>query len=295
MGLHDQRDDRPLRPAAPVHQHRQPLEVLAHLGEPAEEPERPAVDQDVLQRRHHVGAMAVAHGLDVRALVRVERGRDREPARVVGRADPVRHRAEQRLGVGPREVPEPVRQAGQRAGVLHGVQQALCAERAGGEHDLPGGERPAAAELPARAVGADLVTAVHRLAPWPHDVGGGQRVHHGARPLRQVEVVLDQRVLGAVPAARHALAALDAARPLRPGPAEERVGGPAARRRRLRAAGAEVDAHPGGPEGVTHPHVVRDGPDDVVRGRVPVVLDDTEHALRLVVVRRELALPVGDA
>src|SRR5690606_8011754 len=48
----------------------------------------------------------------------------------------------------------------------------------------------------------------------------GQRMHHGAQLLGQVEVVLDQRVLGAVPAAGHALAAVDAAGPLRSDAAE---------------------------------------------------------------------------
>jgi hypothetical protein len=212
-------------------------------------------------------------------------------AGVVRGADLVRQRAEQRLRVGAREVPELLRQPRQRAGVLHGVQQALCAECAGAEHDVPRGERPPVGPLPAGAMRPDLVATVRQGAD-----GGGrsERVHLGARTLREVQVVLDQGVLGAVAAAGHALAALAAARAFRSGTPEERVRRAPSGRGRLGATGPEVHADTGRAERMAHTHVLRDLADDLV-GRGPAVVPDhAEHALRLVVVRCELGLPVGD-
>ena len=73
----------------------------------------------------------------------------------------------------------------------------------------------------AGANGVDRVATVLQRAHVRH---GRQRVHRGAAALGQGEVVGGQRVLRAVPAAGHALAALDAAGALGAGAAEERVG-----------------------------------------------------------------------
>ena len=109
--------------------------------------------------------------------------------------------------------------------------------------------------------------------------------------LREVEVVLHQGVLGVVAAAGHALAAVAAGAAVGPGAAEVRVGHRVAR---LLARPAEEDAHGGVPEGVTDPHLDRDLLHHLVGRGVHGVLDDAEHPLGLVVVRRQLGLPVGD-
>ena len=99
------------------------------------------VGEHGLQQRHHVAALAVAHRLDVGVLVGVERRGDRDALAVVD-GGVGGDGAQDRLGVGAREVAEPVGELGQVALVLHPVQQPLGAERGGGEHDLVGGEHP---------------------------------------------------------------------------------------------------------------------------------------------------------
>ena len=116
------------------------------------------------------------------------------------------------------------RQVRQRAVGAHRVQQLRGAERAGGEHDLVGGERvrPGAGVVRVRRSG--------RSRPRTRRGGGAPVVtvvsaqHLGAGPLGEVQVVLHQRVLRVVPAAGHALAAVDAGVARRADAAEVRVG-----------------------------------------------------------------------
>ena len=170
--------------------------------------------------------------------------------------------------------------------VAHPVQQLLRADRTRRQHDVGGDERASTLAHPrAGAFGRDLVTAVRPRADRRHR---GEGEDPRAAPLRQVQVVLQECVLGSVAAAGHAFAALGAAGALRADPAEVRIGG---RDPRL----AEVDADGSRDECLTDAHLVRDGPHHLVgRGRRRVT-DDAEHASGLVVVGRQLGAPVGDA
>ena len=112
-------------------------------------------------------------------------------------------------------------------------------------------------------------------------------MYRGTGAFGEAEIVLHQRVLGAVPAAHHAVTTFDAAGALGPGTAEERVGNGF-------SGFAEKHADRCLDEGVTHPHVLGDRLDDLVgRGHVRVA-HHTEHALGLLVVGRQLVFPVGD-
>ncbi len=133
------------------------------------------------------------------------------------------------------------------------------------------------------------VVATVRAGRDPGD--GGQRQHLRPALLGEVEVVLHEGVLGVVLAAHHAVAARDAGVAVRSDPAEEGVG------HLLAARGlglTEEDADRCRVEGVAHPELVGDLLHHVVRRRAQWVLDHAQHPLRLVVVRRQLGLPVGD-
>ena len=199
-----------------------------------------AVGEHGLHHRHRVEALAVAARLDVGVLVGVEARGDRHAVGVVGLVRAGRDRAEDRLGVGAREVAEPLGEAGQVALVLHPVQQLLGAEGRRGEDDVLGGDHAGArgrGALGLRVLDVDVVAAVGARGD-PGD--GGQRQHLRAALLGEVEVVLDQGVLGVVAAARHALAAVEAGVAGRALTAEERVrdllarAGPRGRRRTRR-------------------------------------------------------------
>ncbi len=119
----------------------------------------------------------------------------------------------------------------------------------------------------------------------------GHRVDDRAARLGEVQVVLGQRVLGVVAAAGHALAAVPAGAARRAGTTEVRV-------RDLVAVGlagaAEEHADRGRVPRVADPHVVGDLLHHLVGRGHDRVVDDAEHPLRLVVVRRQLLAPVGD-
>ena len=119
-----------------------------------------------------------------------------------------------------------------------------------------------------------------------------QRQHLGAVLLGEVQVVLDQGVLGVVAAAGHALAAVAARVAIGALAAEVRVrydrrtALPRARRRRRRPASAgRSPPRPSASATCAHHLVGR---------RVQRVGRDAEHPLGLVVVRRQLGAPVGD-
>src|SRR5699024_7056513 len=165
---------------------------------------------------------------------------------------------------------------------------------AGGHHDGPGGHGagPLAPGGPGPgALEGHLPRAVTALTQSAH---GGPVHHAGARPLGEPQVVLHQRVLGAVPATGHALAALDARGPVRPHPAEVRVRHGLARLPLAAGLLPEVHADRGVDERVRRPHVLGDGADHLVRVGVRGVGDHTEHPAPLVVERGELGVPVRD-
>ncbi len=192
-------------------------------------------------------------------------------------------RAENRLRVRAAQLAQARGDVREAAPVAQTVEQALGAERPGREDDLLGGEGSFLhAAGPARA---DHVAAA---GPRPDVMDGGQRMDGRARPLGQVQIVLDQGVLGVVPAARHAGPAQRAGPPSGTGPAEERV----------RRCGAgfvpEQDPHRRTSIGVPDPELLGDGSQRPVGVRLDRVHGHAEHASGLVVVRREGRLPVRD-
>ena len=105
--------------------------------------------------------------------------------------------------------------------------------------------------------------------------------------LGEVQVVLHQRVLRAVAAADHALTAPDASGPVRSVAAEERIGYGL-------ALLAEEHADAGLGVRFAEPVLLGILLQQQISGRVLAVGGDSEHPLGLVVVRRELALPVDE-
>ena len=249
---------------------------------------RAVADQDGVERADRVGRVAVDHGLDMGLRVGVDRAGDRDAAHDVGRAGRQRD-GEDRLRVGAHQLAEAVGDARQRAREPGRCEQAVGAERAGGHDHAAGGERAAAPAQPcAGMLGRHLVAA--------GAVGGAERLdvdHHalgqhlGAGALGQPQVVLDERVLGAVRAAHHAAPAAHAARAVRPGAVEVRIGN------RLPRARAEEHAHARLGIGVLDADLARVLAQQVIGVIVLVVGDDAEHPLGLVVVRSEVGLPVG--
>ena len=294
-GLHDQGDDRALRPVLHVIE----VDRLPALGPQLAAPglesvfAHDLVRQHGLHECHRVGALAVADGLDVGVLIGMERGGDRDALGVV-HGQVGSQRPENGLGVGACQDTEPVRDVGQVALALELVEELLRAEGRSREDDLIGRERAHGCpprHLRLRPARLDGVAA---LSARSHPRDGGQRVHDGAVGLSKVEVVLHQRVLRVVPAPRHALTAPDARGTLRAGAPEVGVGMLAAT-----LVGPVVDVaeeHPdrSGVEGVRNPHLLCDLLHHLVRWRVPRRLDHAQHPLRLVVVGLELGLPVGD-
>lgn len=205
-------------------------------------------------------------------------------------------RAHQRLRVGAGQLAQPRGEVGQLSARLHAVQQRLRAVRTGGDDDPAGLEHPPFAPAPlVRGQGGDGVPAP-RVVGDGHD--GRHRVHDRARLLGQVEIVLVEGVLRAVPAAGHALAALGAGLAGGSGAAEVGVrhlaAGPGLRRAVRVLPVAEEDAHRRHVEGVADAHPLGGRLEmDVGRGHGRVE-PHAEHPSGLVVVRLQLPLPVGD-
>ena len=138
------------------------------------------------------------------------------------------------------------------------MQQLLGAHRSCGQHDLGGDEAsPALVHPRAGAFGRDLVATV---GPRPDAGDGRERVHLGASSLGEVQVVLEQRVLGAMATAGHAFAALDTALAGWAGTAEERVG-------ELNPGFAEEHANRRGNKRCGDSHFFGDSPHDLVGRR----------------------------
>ncbi len=113
-------------------------------------------------------------------------------------------------------------------------------------------------------------------------------MHLGSRLLGEVEVVLDQGVLGVVAATGHAGAAVDAGLAGGAGPTEERV-------LDLRTGlGAEQHAHVCWVEGVADSVLTGKRLHDVIGWRVTLIGRHAQHLLGLCVVGCELGLPVRD-
>ena len=126
-----------------------------------------------------------------------------------------------------------------------------------------------------------LLTGV--MHPDRRDLRFGQNGH--AQPLRQVEVVPVQGVLGAHPASRHAGAAEGAPRAPGPAPLEVRI-------LHRHPGFAEEDAHPGGFQRLAQPHVSTHLLEDLVRPGPPGIGRGAQHPARCGVVGLELRLPV---
>lgn len=205
-------------------------------------------------------------------------------------------RADQGLGVGPGQLAQPAGNVRESAARLHAVQQGLRAVRTGGEDDPAGLEGPALAlAFLVRGERRDGVAAL-RVVRDRHD--GRHRVDDRARLLGEVEVVLVEGVLRAVPAARHALAALGARLAGRPRPAEVRVVDLLSGARLRGPVGVlavtEEDTDRCHVEGVAHAHPLGGCLEVDVRRGHGRVEPYAEHPLGLVVVRLQLLLPVGD-
>ena len=237
--LHDQQDDHPLGPLArdrACREQRRRRAAARARTAPSRCRRVPPSVMTRVQQPHRVAALAVAHRLDVRVLVRVPRRGDRHALRCSrprGLAMRTPSSASEFVRV---SSPSRAEMSGRRRGAQL-VQQLLGVVGAGAEHHLVGGERPAGrgASHRAGALGVDRVAAAGQRPD------AGARWSAGApaapRALGQREVVRGQGVLRAVPAAGHALAALDAAGARRPGAAEVRIGDRRARflaRRRAR-------------------------------------------------------------
>ncbi len=244
-----------------------------------------------LQQPHRVGTLAVADGLDVGVRRRMNRRRDRHPVgQVQIRRNLQRRGTDDRLGVGAGQHTQSLRKAGQPARIPHLEQQMLRPPGARGQDQVCGGVgTPVPAQPTAGANGANLPQPVGALLEAFH------RRHRNdlrASGFREAQVVLHQGVLGTVAAPRHAAPAFQAAGALRPRTAKVRVG------HRLSGCFGAIRAeeHPdrGGHPGVAAPHVVGDLLDDAVGVGERRVLHHAQHPLRLLVVRHQLAAPVGD-
>ena len=199
--------------------------------------------------------------------------------------------ADDRLGVGAGQHAQPLRQTRQLALVAHLEQQMLGAPGAGGQDHVAGGVgAPVAAQPTAGANGADLPQPVGTLLESLH-----RRHRNHLRPsrFREAEVVLQQGVLGAVAAARHAAAAFQAAGARR---AQRRRStgrarscpGPWCRRGRRTPRPASARTCRRQPMSSATSLTIRSASVNVG------FVHHAEHPLRLLVVRHQLAAPVGD-
>src|SRR5664279_3460845 len=129
---------------------------------------RCTIGHDGVEQAHRVAALAVANRFDVGVLVRVPRRGDGHPLGVVG-FGLVHPHAEQRLGVGARQIAQACRDLRQRR-VAQPMQQLLGVVRPRGEHDALGGEGAVgrAGRPSAGTDGVDGVSAVDtvRTGRW---------------------------------------------------------------------------------------------------------------------------------
>ena len=245
------------------------------------------------EESHGVRPLAVAAVLDVGVGVGVERRRDRDPTgEVAGRSGT-------RWVIAPSSASELVRVSAPSRGDSRAARPRRASRAAAA--GCPTCPRP-------RTTCRAVVTRTSRPPSGPvrswstryagrspvgarHDAQPGhraQRLDVHPEPLGQGEVVLHEGVLGADPAADHAVAALGAARAARAGAAEVRVA-----RRSRRAAPKKT------PTGVLRKVSPTPRSSAVRRMRSSTspshgLVVAPEHPLGGVVVRGELGLPVGD-
>jgi hypothetical protein len=200
-----------------------------------------------------------------------------------------RHR-EDRLGVRAHELAQARGDPRERAAQAAALEQPVRPQRSGGHHDPARAVHAAILAQPrARAHAFDLVAlrAVGRAERA--DIAHGAFWHHmGAELLGEVEVVLDERVLGPVRAAHHAATAQAAAGSVGPRSAEERVRDGLSGLAEEHADGRLLVA-------VGHAELLAELAQEQIGGVIVRVLNDAEHPLGLGVVRRERGLPVLEA
>ncbi len=295
--LHHQRDHGPLAPGPGVQQAQRPARVVAGIVQQLL-PARHlcafwtgAVGHQRLQQPHRVGALAVADRLDVGVRCRVNGRGDRHPVgQVQIGADLQTARSNDRFGVGTSQHAQPIRQPRQLAGVAHLEQQLLRVVRAGGQHNMGGGEGVLLpAQQAAGALGVNLPQPIGSLLECGD---GGHRMYLRSNRFRETKVILHQGVLSAVAAAGHTGSTFQTAGPGRSRATEVRVGNRLAWC--FAAVGPKEHADRCRHERVAHAHVVGDFLDDAVGVGKGRVRDHTKHPLRLLVVRSQLGAPVGD-
>src|SRR3990170_8211429 len=130
------------------------------------------------------------------------------------------------------------------------MQKSGGSQRSGGKDDLSGGERPGTFAEPCSGPFGhySIPSSIQRYNVDSLMLG----IDHHPMFLRQVEVVLVQRVLGVVATADHASAALDAAGPGRALTSEVGIG-------LLDSFLPEMHSHRGQCERILHSEVRRDG------------------------------------
>ena len=229
----------------------------------------------------------IAHGLEVRVRVRLEDRADRDALREVDVA-PLGHDAHEDFRIRAHEVAELLRNPRKTVGALLQLEKKLHrAEDASRKDDAPGFERPRSSEeRKRRAAGArrDRITAAFER-PYPRDLRVG--LDFRAALLGEPEVVLVERVLGLVAAADHAAAAAGTSGALRPFAAEVGIG-------HLHAGLSEEDGDVRGRPAVLPADVLPHLAENLVGQRRERHARGAQHPLGGGVVRRELALPVGE-
>jgi hypothetical protein len=164
-----------------------------------------------VEQRHEVAVATVVDELDVRIVIDVDAAADGDivpgPA-ILGQAH-----GEDRFTVGAHQFAEAVADPGQRTPMLAVGEQLVRAQGASGEDDPARSEGLARLEEPGPgALGRDPAALAAIGRSERHDI------HHfvfgqdrGSLLLGEPQIVLDERVLGADPAADHAGAAVRAA------------------------------------------------------------------------------------
>ena len=172
--------------------------------EPAQRPRHAAaaVDEHRREEAHQARALRVAHGLDARVRVRVERRADRDPLRVVDR----RCRARRRR----RSPPSSSARARRRSGRRRRSAGAASACRARRRRARPARRGRARRRLPQPGARSARVSTSQPPPTRRSSVASRSACTTCAALLREPEVVAVERVLRAVAAADHAAAAAHA-------------------------------------------------------------------------------------
>ena len=168
---------------------------------------------------------------------------------------------------------------------LLAMQQILCAPGTGGENDALSAKLLLVLSYPtASALSVNNPGAISLRM----QTGNGSAVKDlRTELLRQVEVVLNQGVLGIVTATSHALTTFRTSSTVRADPPEVRIGNCLPWRTLSACLGSEEHTHRSRAESMTHPHIFGYFTHDDVGRRVGWVGDHPEHARCIVIVRSE--------